>query len=201
MNYTAHYERLIERARHRVFEGYRERHHVVPVCMGGTNALENIVELTPEEHYVGHQLLVKIFPGNAKLAYAAMAMAKRAVGHQSYGWLRRSYAASLIGVRRAPFSAEHRANISAAHLGRQMSAETRKKMSLGKRGNTNSKGKPRSIAHIAALRAGYEAKARYPSQEVREKISASKIGRKHSPDAIMKMAAVRSAWWQQRRAA
>ena len=35
MNYAAHYERLVKRARSRSLVGYRERHHVVPKCMGG----------------------------------------------------------------------------------------------------------------------------------------------------------------------
>lgn len=46
MNYAAHYERLIERAKNRVLEGYRERHHILPRCMGGTNAPDNLVDLT-----------------------------------------------------------------------------------------------------------------------------------------------------------
>ena len=37
MNYFDHYDRLIARARTRVLEGYRERHHVLPRCMGGSN--------------------------------------------------------------------------------------------------------------------------------------------------------------------
>src|SRR3990172_4276247 len=92
LNYFIHYERLIGRARNRVLIGYRERHHVIPRCMGGTNALCNIVELTGEEHYLSHQLLVKMYPEVRGLANAAIRMAKQCTGNKPYGWLRRKNA-------------------------------------------------------------------------------------------------------------
>lgn len=64
-----HYDRLIERARIRKLEGYVEKHHILPKCIGGSNDKTNIVSLTPEEHYVAHQLLVKIYPGVQGLIY------------------------------------------------------------------------------------------------------------------------------------
>jgi len=92
MNYQKHYNRLIERARNRKLEGYKERHHIVPRCLGGDDSKENLVDLTPEEHYVAHQLLVRIHPNNGRLVHAALMMV--AVGNTSrknklYGWLRR----------------------------------------------------------------------------------------------------------------
>lgn len=62
MNYVAQYLKLIERARNRILDGYKERHRVKPRCLGGDDVQENLVYLTPEEHYVAHQLLVKIYP-------------------------------------------------------------------------------------------------------------------------------------------
>ena len=72
MDYTKHYNLLIERAKNRLLECYTERHHIVPRCMGGSDDLDNLVDLTPEEHYVAHQLLVKMHPGEHKLVYALM---------------------------------------------------------------------------------------------------------------------------------
>ena len=93
MNYQKHYDALIERARHRVLEGYSEKHHVVPKCLGGKDNPENIVALTAEEHYVAHQLLVKLNPGNVSLVYAACLMSHSPVGgrfgNKQYGWLKR----------------------------------------------------------------------------------------------------------------
>lgn len=39
-----------------------ERHHIIPRCIGGTNDKNNLVLLTPREHYIAHLLLVKIYP-------------------------------------------------------------------------------------------------------------------------------------------
>lgn len=95
MNYEKHYNLLIERAKSRKITDYVERHHIVPRCMGGTNAKSNLVNLTPEEHYVAHQLLVKIHPNNDSLVYAANKMTvsskytKR--NNKRYGWLKRKF--------------------------------------------------------------------------------------------------------------
>lgn len=93
MNYVNHYNLLIERAKFRKLDIYVEKHHIVPKCLGGTDAKENIVELTPEEHYVAHQLLVKIH-NTQSLIYAANMMTVDSNKNSSrnnklYGWLRR----------------------------------------------------------------------------------------------------------------
>lgn len=98
MDYKKIYDALIERGRNRVIEGYSESHHIVPRCMGGTDEADNLVRLTPEEHYVAHQLLVKMYPNNPRLVRAAMFMngekiiQKRTTGRKVYGWLRRKFA-------------------------------------------------------------------------------------------------------------
>lgn len=95
MNYERIYENLIQRARTRVPpEGYIERHHVVPKCLGGLDDDSNLVALTPEEHYVAHQLLVKMYPKERGLIYAANSMASNHSGRKNkrYGWLKRKYA-------------------------------------------------------------------------------------------------------------
>ena len=90
-----HYDRLIERARGRTIDGYIEQHHVLPRCLGGDDSAENLVRLTPEEHFVAHQLLVKIYPKEQKLIYAALMMTVSSKTHirnnKLYGWLRRKY--------------------------------------------------------------------------------------------------------------
>jgi len=59
MNYKKHYNILMDRAKNRELKGYTEKHHIVPKCVGGNDDASNIVVLTPEEHYVAHQLLLK----------------------------------------------------------------------------------------------------------------------------------------------
>lgn len=98
MDYFKHYNLLIKKAQMRDdIDGYTELHHIIPKCMGGNNKLSNLVALTPEEHYVAHQLLCKAFPNESKLAYAAWAMTckhPKASGSNTrnnklYGWIKR----------------------------------------------------------------------------------------------------------------
>lgn len=95
MNYQQIYDKLIDRAKMRQLDGYKERHHVIPRCMGGLDVDENLVELTPEEHYVAHQLLVKIYPENDKLIYAAIMMIPSRPNNKLYGWLKRRWSIAM----------------------------------------------------------------------------------------------------------
>jgi len=152
MDYKKHYDLLIERAITRLLEGYGEKHHIVPRCMGGTDDTTNIVVLTAEEHYVAHQLLIKIYPKHRGLAEAAYLMtvdgAGNRVNNKMYGWLKRKISeersermkGKKLRLGMSP-SAEHRAKISATlkgrpspHKGIKHSAESKKNMSEGSKG-------------------------------------------------------------------
>lgn len=95
MNYLDHYTKLVDRAKNRSLDVYAERHHIVPICIGGTNDASNLVKLLPEEHYVAHQLLVKMYPNNSKLVNAAAMMCVVGINqpgrskNKLFGWLRR----------------------------------------------------------------------------------------------------------------
>lgn len=81
--------------------------------MGGIYDQENTVHLTAEEHFLAHQLLTKIYPGNRKLIFALRAMtfaSKRHVrNNKEFGWIRRL--------------------ANQARTGRKNTAETKRKMS------------------------------------------------------------------------
>jgi hypothetical protein len=74
MNYEKIYNQIIERAKTRVLEGYKENHHVIPRCMGGADDKDNLVALTAREHYICHKLLVEIYPSNDKLIFGLWRM-------------------------------------------------------------------------------------------------------------------------------
>lgn len=99
MDYQKHYNLLIDRARSRILEGYVERHHVLPKCMGGSDDKGNLVQLTPEEHFVAHVLLVKLHPTEKNLILAVHKMTRGHEGRRKkrklYGWLRRKHAARM----------------------------------------------------------------------------------------------------------
>lgn len=93
MNYQRIYNQLIERAKIRVLECYTEMHHIIPKCVGGSDNSNNLVALTPEEHFLAHQLLLKIYPHNDKLVYACARMTQHntnfRINNKMYGWLKR----------------------------------------------------------------------------------------------------------------
>jgi hypothetical protein len=92
VDYKRIYDALIQKARDRVASGYYEKHHIVPRCLGGSDEPENIVCLTPEEHYLAHQLLTKIHPSSKGLAKAAHIMCAGRPTNKYYGWVRRRFA-------------------------------------------------------------------------------------------------------------
>jgi hypothetical protein len=167
MNYLQIYESLIERAKDRTLNGYSEKHHIQPKCLGGSNKRENIVMLTPEEHYIAHLLLVKMYPGDHRLLWAAVSMTNHTKLHQRnnklHGWLRRKFSEAIRErmTGRHP-SEETREKLRNAKLGKKTqphTEETKRKMSEASLGRAKSK------EHRAALAKAKLGKKRGPRSE------------------------------------
>lgn len=75
---------------------YYEKHHVIPKCVGGKDDVQNLVLLTAREHFVAHQLLVKIYPNEYKLVFALRRMCSNNTNHKrnnkEYEWIRKRIA-------------------------------------------------------------------------------------------------------------
>lgn len=89
MDYNWHYNQLVNRAKTRFLNCYTEEHHIVPSCMNGSDESFNLVRLTPEEHYIAHLLLAKMYPYHEGIIYAANMMANR--NNKAYGWIKRKF--------------------------------------------------------------------------------------------------------------
>ena len=93
-------------------------------CLGGKNNKENLVLLTPEEHYVAHQLLVKIYPNNIGLVFAAIRMTfspdNQRMNNKLYSWLRKIHSDNTAKLHKQGNYGMH---------GKKHSNETKKKMS------------------------------------------------------------------------
>lgn len=163
MNYKKIYDALIKRAQEREILGYVERHHITPRCLNGTDNISNIVHLTAREHYIAHLLLVKIYPGNQKLIYAAAMMCSSSgrlnrSENRMYEWLkiRRAEAMSILHKGKI-VSEETRQKLREknknykptedakrrsreAQIGHTTSAETKKKISVANTGGKSRKG-------------------------------------------------------------
>jgi hypothetical protein len=162
--YTRWYNNITENAKSRIIDGYTERHHIHPRSLGGTNNKDNLVNLTAREHFICHWLLTKMHTGEArgKMINALYLMQgknqyqDRYINSRVYETLRTEYAqyisklntgriqplnektkqiAAITGRKRASFSEEWRANMSASKLGENnnrygvdVSEETRQKI-------------------------------------------------------------------------
>lgn len=207
MNYKRIYDQLIERARNRVLSSYKERHHIVPRCMGGTDEISNLVDLTAEEHFVAHQLLVKIYPGVPGLIYACIAMTGEThegrAGNKAYGWIRRAVSEQRKGTKASPetrkklsedrkrrgvrppdptgrkHTEKAKVNMSEAQKGRVVTEEHRRKISESHKGMTYSEETKKKLSE---LRKGVS-----KSEAHRKAIGEAQRGRKHTPERIANM--------------
>lgn len=100
MDYFKHYDKLLNKARYRGIKKkelnfYTERHRGMPKCIGGQYWNHNIFLLTPEEHYVAHQLLAKMFPEDSGMTFSAYKMtihsSDNRSGNKLYGWIQRKH--------------------------------------------------------------------------------------------------------------
>ena len=195
MTYARIYDSLIARAQHRTLEGYVEKHHIIPKCLGGDNSKSNIVRLTAEEHFVAHLVLTKMHPTVHYLSVAVLLMrgrkTKRFVKNSRfYAKLRAKAAEASKRENRSEetlrkladaarnMSLEQREKLAAAQRGRKASAETKRKLSEAGKGRTHTE----------------EAKAkmrgpRDESPETKSRRSKAKLGFKHSSESKAKMTA------------
>lgn len=163
MNYQRHYDALMARARDRVLAGYKERHHVVPRCLGGGNAKANIVELTAREHFVAHCFLARIHGGGLWVALIRMSgNAKRYINGHLYEAAKRRWAAEIQG--------------NTFGLGHKKSKAARRRISEAQLGEKNHAfGKRLSAEHVRKVAAAMS--ARRLSPEHRARIAAALRGR------------------------
>lgn len=160
MDYQYIYNQIVERAKYRKLIGYKEKHHIVPKCIGGNNDKENIVELTAKEHFICHRLLCKIHPNHNGLSSALWLLINAASVYQNryipsakiYQQIKIEYAKNQsknkLGVKREKWvcdvlskgmegkkkSKEHSLNISKAKSGKGNHM-------FGKKGKNNPKSK------------------------------------------------------------
>lgn len=203
MDYKKIHDAIIERARTRTLLDYKERHHIIPRCMGGDNSPENLVDLTAREHFIVHKLLCEIHPGNQKIFYGYYAMA-----HLNNEYQKRGY---YIGAREFErIRLNHINNLKISMSGRQISEATKQKLrkaNLGKkytrsdeyRRNVSNahKGKPKTEEHRKNLSIGHlgqipwnKGKKLLPlTDEQKQKISNSLKGRVVTEETRKKISA------------
>lgn len=157
-----------------------ENHHIVPRCLGGSNAKGNLVTLPYRAHFIVHWLLTKMCAGRAKrqMQHALHRMQRRSGVQASWQYEigRRAHVAALRGAVSSPESNRKR---SAALKGVRKSESALLSMSAAQKGKT-------------------------PSPETRERLSRAQTGKKmgpHTAATIKKISATkRRAEFEARRA-
>jgi len=148
MNYKKQYETLIHNAKERsVVNGITEVHHIIPRSEGGSNDKDNLVELTPKEHFVAHKLMYMDNPTILSRVSTMWFMSnnRQIQSGRIYEQVRLQFRKDVMGK---PKSDEHKRKISEANKGKPKSKEhtANMKASLpdrsGKNNSMYGKGKP-----------------------------------------------------------
>lgn len=192
MNYKEFIDNILTtRGRFACGDEYKEKHHIVPKCMGGTNDKNNLIDLYAREHFEAHRLLALENPNIKGLTYAWWAMAhlkdknqKRVkVTDKEYEEARKRYIATIKGK-------------PAWNKGIPMSEEQKVKLSKIKRGKPSPlKGVPLSEEAKNKMRenhADYSGKnhpnyGKHLSEETKKKICEAHKGKKLSEETKKKL--------------
>lgn len=122
--YHTWYYSIITRAKTRgSIEQYSERHHIVPKSLGGSDDMNNLVELTAREHFVCHWLLTKMTDGQHKhkMIYACKLMMHMEAPNQE----RYKISSHIYELLRLRFNNDLR--------GRNVSEETKNRLKISSR--------------------------------------------------------------------
>lgn len=125
MNYEKTYTNLVASRKFRSSEfsldrfvplarrsGY-EIHHILPKCMGGSDAVENLVLLTSREHFLAHWLLHNMHKNERSLSYAfhMMCVTRGDTSSRRYQIAREAYISAMKGRKTKPHSEETKQKI------------------------------------------------------------------------------------------
>ena len=156
MNHKKHYNLLILKAQQRIYnsQDIYEKHHIVPRSMGGSNSKENIVSLTPKEHYIAHALLFYIHK-NSSMAHAWFMMCSDP--SRKY----KRYTSRLYDISKKYYKyyrSEKQKGSNNTNYGRRWTQEQKQSLSNKKKGTMTGDANPSK------------------RQEVKDKIVRSKLG-------------------------
>lgn len=184
--YTRCYFNIISRAQSRTDNnGYCEKHHIIPKSLNGSDLKENLVLLTPKEHFICHLLLPKMTFGNnqKKMIFASNMML---CGKNRYVPCSRIYSK----VRE-----EFSKTISATLTGRTQPDEANQKRSLSQKGISKGPKTPEHKKNISLALTGRTCPNKGKTLSTKGK-SYEEIYGKETTDNLLK---IRSKAWKGRK--
>jgi hypothetical protein len=172
--------------------GTFERHHITPKAFGGSDNADNLVLLTPREHYIAHLLLMKMYTGveKAKMTYALYRMCsnnpsqKRVITSKQYEYVRNQITLNCTGINNprfgiALFTDEQKKKISQNMLGEKNHRFGKVPHNKGKTGFLSSEETKKKISQALT--------GKKRPLEVRAKISKEMSGLKKSEEHKAKL--------------
>lgn len=179
--YERWYSTITTRAKDRTLNGYKERHHIIPHSLGGSDALDNLVDLTAREHFICHWLLTKIHTGEARgKMINAMYMMR---GQSTY---QKRYQSKITGRIYESLRKEYSQYISKLNKGRIQPPEEKARQLTAQIGRKRAPFSEEWLANIKEARQG-EKNGMYGkkhSEETKLKQSIKAKGRKYSAEVI-----------------
>lgn len=140
-HHYSRYQRFMDALKGQSVDGYCEVHHIVPRSLGGSNDKDNLISLTPRQHYIAHWMLWKACGGVAGRSFFMMSNLGKygKVNSTTYAQARENYSEQVkkqMAERpnRPAFTPEHREKLRQAKLGTKLSAETKCKVGNAQRG-------------------------------------------------------------------
>ncbi len=218
--YYRWYYQIINKARKRGKpDGYYEKHHIIPKCLGGRNNIWNTINLTYREHYIVHWLLIKFTEGEflrkMNLALYLMMKGSHRVGKVPSRWFVRSRQAARDTPRTEEFkrkmsifmkgrkhgignksktgktnSEQHRQRIREANIGNKHTLGFKHSDESKKMIGAASKDNKYAFGFKHTEETKQKFKNRKITEETRLKMSASQQGRKHSEETKQRMSIV-----------
>jgi hypothetical protein len=174
--------------------------------MGGSDDEYNIAVLTAREHFVAHQLLVKIYPSVGGLIAAVRYLtvtSKHVVrNNRMYEWLRVKHAAEMSRINKGKkMLPEQIAKAAASHLGKKRSAESKARMAkaasereISEEGRASLRA-AKALEHFKRKAAGiaHHNVGKKRTEEWKQNNSKLFKGKKQSPEQVAKRVAARRA--------
>lgn len=182
--YEKWYASITKNAKSRVLTEYTECHHIVPRSLGGSDDVNNLVDLTAREHFICHWLLTKIYTGEdrGKMVNALYIMQGKNNYQQRYDTKITSRVYKLLREEYAEY-------ISKMNTGRVQPQHEKEKqiaaMTGRKRNPFSNEWKSNLSKNHKSKQPGFDGGI---SEETKQKMRIKAIGRKQSDETIKKKA-------------
>lgn len=175
--YNHWYNAIIDNARNRNIEGYKESHHIVPKSLGGADTKDNIVNLTAREHFICHWLLVKMHTGESKskMMYALNGMKRTNQDQQRYKTVITSRVYQKLKEEFGKIHSQTMKGRRAHNKGKPMSEEQKAKIRATKAAN------PIKLSAEVIAKRSEKIRGQKRSQETKLKMSLSAKGKPKGP--------------------